>query len=72
VASQRKPKLESECVDDISRKNDEGLKVAVVTHGGDRTGTDMMNQGKQNEQWARKLAEHIPTLNPQQEKETYQ
>jgi hypothetical protein len=55
-----------------AERHNEGPKVAVVTHGGARTGTDMTNQGKQTEQWVRKSAGPIPTFDPQQEKETYQ
>jgi hypothetical protein len=39
--------------------------------GGARTGVDVMNGGKKDEQWVRKLKGPIPTFDPQQEKETY-
>jgi hypothetical protein len=53
-------------------KCSEGPKIAIVTRGGARTGTDMETQGNQMEQWVRKSVGPMPTFNPQQEKETYQ
>jgi hypothetical protein len=50
----------------------EGPRIVVVMCGGARTGVDMMNEGKQTEQWVRKSAGPMPTFDPQQEKETYQ
>jgi hypothetical protein len=45
-------------------RHNEGPRVAVVTHGGDRTWDDMMNEGKKNEQWVRKLVGPIPAFDP--------
>jgi hypothetical protein len=55
-----------------AEKHNEGPRIAVVMHGGDRTGADVMNGGKQDEQWVRNSVGPMPMFDPQQEKETYQ
>jgi hypothetical protein len=55
-----------------AEKCNEGPRIAVVTRRGARTRVDVMNEGKQTEQWVRKSIGPMPTFDPQQEKETYQ
>jgi hypothetical protein len=55
-----------------AEKHNEGPRIAVVMHGGARTGVDVMNGGRKVEQWVRKSTGPMPTFDPQQEKETYQ
>jgi hypothetical protein len=48
----------------VEEPNDQP-RVAVVTHGGMRTGPDATEKGKGVEQWIRKVVEPMPTFNPQ-------
>jgi hypothetical protein len=55
-----------------SEIQNEGPRIAVVTHREAIIGATMKNKGKHIEQWVRKLVGPIPTLDPQQENDTYQ
>jgi hypothetical protein len=53
-------------------KCNEGPRIAVVTHGGTRTGVDTMNGGKHTDKWVRKSARPMLTFEPNKEKDMYQ
>jgi hypothetical protein len=48
-------------------KCNEGPRIAVVTHEGDRTGANVMNGGKQDEKLVSNSIGSMPMFNPQQE-----
>jgi hypothetical protein len=46
-----------------AEKCNEGSRIAVVMHGGSRTRTDVVNEGKKKNQWVRMLAWQPSILN---------
>jgi hypothetical protein len=56
----------------VTKECDDTHKVASVTHGRTRTGSDVTDQGNRIHQWVRTVADHTPLFDPRKEKETYQ
>jgi hypothetical protein len=55
----------------LAEKCNEEPRITVFTHRGAKTGVDVTNGGKHTEQWVRKSAWHMLTLDPRQENVTY-
>jgi hypothetical protein len=55
-----------------AEERNEGPRITIVTCGGARVGSNMMNGGKQAKYWVRKSTRPMLSFDPQKEKERYQ